>query len=240
MEEQISQSCGMNIKSAEDFGANADKPLKGRITVMKILKILSVWTLVIILFSSSYCVSNHDPEFVVYNLGLSFQDVSGKDLVKGIGLEEWSAGTSMEGATWGSVNADLYVLDIIFSEPCENWDNKIYNSPARPGFIPDVNRPKFLMDIYNGNCHLTNSFAYPADDCPEQKMLTYKLKIPYVFGDEAVHELVTYWDIPNKKSSLNSYAKCNRIVFEGNEIIPQALTDKYGNYVAKIVLNPIE
>lgn len=185
---------------------------------------------------------HHEPEFVVYNLGLGFQDASGNNLVKGIGLEEWSAGTSMEDALWGSVKPDLYVLDIIVSEPCKNWDNEIYNTPARPGFEPDVNRPRLGIERPdNGHCYFTNSFGLPVDGCSRQKKLTYKLKCPYIFGDEAVHEFVTYWDIPKTKSSSSEYfAKCYRIAFEGNEITPKAPRDKYGYYVAIIMLNNLQ
>lgn len=205
---------------------------------MKTFKIAGLLALAAMIFSSCNHLFNHEPEFVVYNLGLSFQDASGKDLVKSIELDEWSAGTSMENALWGSVKPDLYLLDIIVSEPCKNWDNEIYNSPSRPGFTPDVNRPKLGMERSNtGNCCLTNSFSLPVNDCPEEKILTYKLKIPPVFGDDAVHELVTYWDIPNTKSSgLDYYAKCYRIEFEGNELSLQPPTDKHGSYVAVIML----
>jgi hypothetical protein len=201
---------------------------------MKTLKILGLLALMMNSSSCDLLFDHHEPEFVVYNFGLSFQDASGNDLVKGIGLEEWSAGTSMEDALWGSVKPDLYVLDIIVSEPCKNWDNEIYNTPARPGFEPDVNRPKLGMERYNGDCYLRNSFGLPVNDCPEEKILTYKLKCPYVFGDDAVHEFVTYWDIPRDK--INDSAKCYRIEFEGNEITPTRM-DKYEqSYTATIIL----
>jgi hypothetical protein len=182
------------------------------------------------------------PKTIVYNLGFNFQDSTGNDLVKGIGLEECiSSDIAMKDALSGTVNRDFYVLDIIVSEPCMNWDNEIYNAPASPGFEPDVNRPKLTMNTNNGTCYLNNIFSVPADDCPEQEILTYKLKCPYVFGDEAVHEFVTYWDIPKTKTSSSEYfAKCYRIEFEGNEITPKAPRNKYGYYVAIIVLNNLQ
>lgn len=130
-------------------------------------------------------------------------------------------------------------MDIIVSEPCKNWDNDIYNAPARPGFSPDVNRPKLIMERYDdGLCYLTNNFYVPVGDCPPERMLTYKLKCPYLFGDDAVHEFVTYWDIPKAKSGWTDYmAKCYRIEFEGNEIVPTSL-DKYElSNTATIIVN---
>ncbi len=115
--------------------------------------------------------------------------------------------------------------------------HKIYNAPARPGFEPDVNRPKLTMNNNNGIFYLNNSFSVPAEDCLEQKILTYKLKIAHVFGDEAVYKLVTYWDVPKKYLSDNSkFAKCYRIEFDGNEIIPETPEDESKNYSATIIL----
>ncbi len=204
---------------------------------MRTLKILGLLAFMIMNFSS--CRYTDEPKFIIYNLGFSFQDASGNDLVKGIGLEEWS-GMSMENALWGSVDPDLYVLDIIVSEPCDNWDNEIYNSQV--GYKPDVYRPKLAMERnYNSNCYLTNRFGLQVGDCPEEKRLTYKLKSPYVFGDDAIHEFVTYWDIPKIKKTpgTENYAKCYRIEFEGNEIIPQSPKDKSKNYVATIMLDSL-
>ena len=206
---------------------------------MKVLKTLGLLALTTMIFYSCFIrYAAEPPEFVIYNLGLSFQDTSGNDLVKGIGLREVSpSGMS------GTVIPDLYVLDVIISEPCKNWDNEVYNTPARPGFDPDINRPKLGinngMDKFNnGEYYLTNSFWLPVDGCPEIRILTYKLKCPYVFGNEEVHEFVTYWDIPKTKAFGSDYhAKCLRIEFEGNEIFPQAPIDERNTYGAIIVLN---
>lgn len=190
---------------------------------MKTLKILGLLALMMNYASCDLLFSHVEPESVSYYLNLNFQDASGNDLVKGIEFD----------ASSGTVNDSLFTLDIIVSEPCGNWDNKIYNAPARPGFEPDVNRPKLGMLKYNSCCYLTNGFYIPVNDCPEEKILTYQLKCPYIFGDDAVHEFVTYWDIP--KDKVNQTAKCNRIEFEGNEIIPS--TDQYEqSYTASIIL----
>ena len=207
---------------------------------MKTLKLIGLLTLVMIDFTSCDKIfDRHEPEFVVYNLDLSLRDASGNDLVKGIGLGEWiPRNIPEEQAQSGTVKDDLYVLDIIVSEPCWNWDNNIYNTPARPGFEPDVNRPKLVMSKYNGYYYLTNDFSVPVNDCPEEKKLTYKLKCPYVFGDEAVHEFVTYWDIPksNYAHTFERFAKCNRIEFEGNEIIPTPMDKNEQSYAATIII----
>ena len=101
----------------------------------------------------------------------------------------------------------------------------------------NVNRPKLIMNNNNGTCCLNNSFSVPAEDCPRHKILTYKLKVDYVFGDDAVYEFITYWDVPKNYLSDNSkFAKCYRIEFDGNDIIPETAEDESRNYSATIIL----
>lgn len=62
-------------------------------------------------------------------------------------------------------------------------------------------------------------------------------EIGYVFGDDTVYEFITYWDVPKKYLPDNSkFAKCYRIEFDGNEIIPETLEDESRNYSATIIL----
>ena len=101
----------------------------------------------------------------------------------------------------------------------------------------NVNRPKLIMNNNNGTCYLNNSFRVPAEDCPEQKILTYKLKVDYVFGDDALYGFVTYWDVPKKYLPDNSkFAKWYLIEFDGIEIIPETAEDESRNYSATIIL----
>jgi hypothetical protein len=162
------------------------------------------------------------PATVSYQLDLSFQDASGNDLAKGIGLWEWIPGDlPQEQATGGAVKPELFVLDIMISEPCSTWDNKYYNASPRIGFQPDINRPQLSMSRYENGCwYLGAKLSLPDGDCPEQKTLTYQLKCPYLFGDEAVHEFVAYWSITNRRKT-NTYAVCDRIEFEDKVIIPK-------------------
>jgi len=216
------------------------------------LKILGLFALLLIcsscveILGRLFGLGAPDPEDVVYNMSFSFQDASGNDLVKGIGLDWWMGSPYIpeEQAKSGGVNRDLYDLDIILSEPCQSWDNSIHTPAGSNTYLT------LGMKIYdNGYCYLTNDyFSVPVGDCPEEKILTYKLKCPYVFGDEAVHELVTYWDIPKKKILSSYYAKCYRIEFEGKEITSQLYTYPMTNpvpvqnetYAATIILDKKE
>lgn len=194
---------------------------------MKKLKVFGLFAIVILSFNScDRLFGNLPPESVGYELALSFQDSSGNDLVKGIELEEWPADISMENAQWGTVKSDTYKLDIIVSEACENRYDEI-------GFELD-NRHILGMYRYDYN-YLRISFGLGVSDCPEEKMLIYSLKCPYVFGDDDVHELVTYWEIQKSKNENYHIAKCYLINFEGNDITP-TLKDGEMVYAANIIL----
>jgi len=195
---------------------------------MRILKFIGIFALMIMSFSScdeilGRLFAQPEPDSVQYLLDLSFQDVSGNDLVKGVGLEWWLNSTfiPVEQAQSGIVRSDVYELSVIFSNPCSDGDS----------FITEFDSTWLGMEMYeNGYYYLTTDYRFTVGNCPAMKMLTYKLKCPYVFGDEAVHELVTYWDIPKMHSGF-AYPTCNRIEFEGKVITPMTYKDQMQKYV---------
>jgi len=193
---------------------------------MKTLKFSGLFALMIIsLTSCNLIFIDSNPDHYRHELHLSFRSASGNDLVKGIGLWEWNpSNLPEEQAIFGSVKRDLHELDIIGSEPC-----KI--TQPRPWVIRDIS-PQTLsvMMNENGYYYLISDCSFPENDCPKQKKLTYKLKCSYVFGDEEVHELVTYWDIPKIRNGV-SYATCNRIEFEGKIISPVVYQSSQNKYV---------
>lgn len=194
---------------------------------MKALKVFGLLAIAMInLTSCDSLFGTLPPESVGYGIALSFQDASGKDLVKGIELEEWTPGSSMQDAQWGTVKSDLYTLDIGLSKACLDSEKGI-------GFELDN---RHILGMAHGEFYyLRNDFTLDADDCPEEKTLTYKLKCPYIFGDEAIHEIVTYWNIPKEKNANRHVAECYLIKFDGNEITPTLKDDKLV-YAATIVL----
>lgn len=180
----------------------------------------TVALLILVICSFSSCdlrIQDNGPDFVDYNLLLNYKDISGNDLVKGLG--EIDSNTSR-----------LYKLEIVLPEPCDNW-------VIQDHYITDTVSPKVFYKLFNDHYYFTAYFGIPVDDCPTTKMITHKVKCPELFGDDAVREIVSYWNIPPKKTSHYRYAKCYRIEFEGNEITPTPM-DKYEHvYVATIILN---
>lgn len=125
--------------------------------------------------------------------------MDGNDLVKGI---EVDSGSSR--AHFGpEIKPELYTLKIICPGLCMN----IYNpQPYIQVERSDINYLVFVVYIINN------------DECPYANTLTYKLNCPYIFGDDAVHELVTYWKEGNKptKSCI-----CYRIELDGKESVEE-------------------
>jgi hypothetical protein len=197
---------------------------------MKTLVFISLLAFVIMTSFSSCDKSSHEPDLVFYNLALNFQDALGNDLVNGIGLDKGSNSISEEQAQTGYVKRELYTLNIIASQPCEDViDTKTKH------FKPDD--PQLGMKRFNDCCYLTNDFGLFTNDCPEEKKLTYRLKCPSVFGDETEHEFVTYWEIPVLQ---NKFAKaiCTRIEFEGKVFTPTLTQDGY-SYRVTIILEDV-
>lgn len=57
-----------------------------------------------LIMTISLCACPTEPDIDRYNLALHFRDASGKDLTKGIELEEWSYGESISLAIMKSTN----------------------------------------------------------------------------------------------------------------------------------------
>lgn len=175
---------------------------------MKTLRNFSGLMLVVICLSSCRWFYHDDiPIFDSYNIAFCFQDALGNNVSEGIGSEELRANE-------GTIDPDLYSLDIV--------PQNYINGETVPG--PDVYPQSSSLGTMKhdklGTC-LRNDFSWYEKKNNVRK-LTYKLQCPYIFGDEEVHELVTYWEF-----SENIYAKCYRIEFEGQEIIPQTLENRY-------------
>jgi len=165
------------------------------------------------LSSCDWLFGHDDPEydFIACNLALGFRDASGKDLVEGIGLKD---------SQWENVDPDLYEFEVL-----------------RSGF-PVAASPRLRMERYDGNCCFSIAFSWVVDDDKDEERLSYRLKCPYVFGDDAVHELIAYWNIPEKKTTSNEYfARCVRIEFEGNEIISDKCDNENRGYRAVLTVS---
>ena len=196
---------------------------------MKTLKILGLLASVMMNFSSCELLFFHKCDDgpgiqVDYKLGLCFQDASGNNLVEGIGLEHWiPSNVPVENATGGGVIPGLYTLDILVSEPSSDIELK---------FLPD--RRNLTRYYLRDNWYLTNDLFLSPDYWKEKQKIIFRLKCPYVFGDEKVREVATYWNVTKTtKPWVKFNTECYRIEFEGKEY---EVTNR-GYYTATIVLS---
>jgi len=145
-----------------------------------------------------------------YILGLSFQDSYGNDLVNGIELiYEHSDGY------FGEVKPDLYDLRITFPKTnifgewhtlFTNWNNN--------GFL--------MYDV----------ILY--DNSPQ--IMTINLKCPYIFNNEGIHVINTYWESVNETDDV-----CYKIEYNGKVIdeIKYGEANSFKSSFAVIVLDDL-
>ena len=181
---------------------------------MKTLRNFSCLILVVIAISSC---QPPPPALDIYALVLCFQDASGNNILEDIESEQLCIDE-------GTVNPELYSLDIIL----QNYINgeTVPGPDIYPQTVPlqtrENNQLGTCLSIYITRLRKKNNV----------RKLTYKLKCPYVFGDEEIHEIVAYWNLHEL------HAECYRIEFEGQEITPQLINGGF-NSLAIIKLDGV-
>ncbi|MBR7027596.1 MAG: hypothetical protein IKI13_08520 [Bacteroidales bacterium] len=182
-------------------------------------------------------IFNSSNQVRTYRIAFNFKDADGNELSEPFVEEQWIR--KGDSRWWGEINPDKYKLDFILPNPPAWWDNTIYNHRAAPGFIPDVNRPRLSMCRFddkgvmsdntlvaeeNDNCswYLCNEFGYMIDDFALQETIKYQLTCPTIFGDNAVHEFITYWkeDEDLNPDAAQRFATCTKVEYDGKEITP--------------------
>jgi len=188
---------------------------------MKLMIVFSVSSMLLI-----GCTQRKDADSIIdywYNTILfSVQDISGNDLVKGIEFDWWQSDLEPdeEFAVGGGVKSELYSLDIVFPDPSMDPFEQYKAMNSSPDIILDDFIPKrLLLKKINGYSYLgvqptsiRHNFLDWKVCYPPAGMLTFKLRCPYVFGDNAEHEIVTYW-----KPYTQILNDCYRVEFDGKE-----------------------
>ena len=154
---------------------------------------------------------------------LSFQNASGNDLVKGIGF--WVDGsngitiTGRKNDAWGRVKEKLYTMSIY-----EDSYDDYYSCPL------GLRKGKPFLKKYpelNGNYDYLYFQAISMNINEEHlfnEKATFQLSCPYIFGDNEVHNIVTWWK-PEKIADAwlehrfyELAPSCYRIEIDGKEI----------------------
>lgn len=159
-----------------------------------------------------------------YHLYLSFTDGEGNDLVKQLVDEKWNY---LEDSKWNSVvNPEKCHLDVIYSNPPAWFDNSIYNARADSGFTPDVNKRYFTF-LQNGYDLSDSPWYLSYQDMTSTNLwgeevqdMILKIMSPTLFGDGKIHDVATYWEEGEERGGAQLWAKCSKVVFEGQEFLP--------------------
>jgi hypothetical protein len=215
---------------------------------MKALKLTSLFSALSLLCGCGYDkeTENENDDLLLgipapysYHVFISFQDASGNDLVKGI-AHDWNqsgfVSASNPNPDGGFVNPDLYTLDVVFPDHIQavvEYQTRLTNEKIAKGlYIPDD--PDNMLDSYFvdhmivyklGDYYCLKLICFtPPNDIKHNKLLptdkaTFKLRFPYVFGDDAEHEIVTHWSYPSEKVH-NTF--CTSVEFENKKYISQS------------------
>lgn len=165
------------------------------------MKIINSILLIIAIISSTSCDIKCNRMFNdthYYNLAFNFIDSSGNNLLDGIDK---------------STERELYIIP-------KNYKNgEELDGPDR--FQIKYESYLNITSFKNISNTLTASYSSLSQDL---RKIAYQIKCPYVFGDEEIHEFVTYWDlclIPKD----GRQAKCYRIEYEGKTYTPLQIGD---------------
>ena len=176
------------------------------------------------LFLSAFICGSCTPAYmrygdsIYYSLSFIFQDAEGNNLAEGIDLYDWiPSDKPQEQATSGQV-ADCKI-DIILSKQSDKYNNEHYHL-IEPGMIDyEPYTPILMYQRYNGQILLGNRFHIYMDYVEPQEKLTYKITCPYIFGDNEIHVITTYWKKELGESILHSYyPECYMVEFDGKVI----------------------
>lgn len=218
--------------------------------ILNLFNMKNIYLLIILLtfFIINSCINSDNDDNYELNdsilhsylpLLLSVQDTEGGDLIKGIELCIDITNYSSEIELFDvPVNRNLYTLDVIYPDSVLSFYLEYKLAELNPGVIynsydyhPSLNISR-IDGIYFLNfqvfClkHTTwmNEKSYP----PADKVI-FKLKCPYLFGDNNEHEIVTYWKPDN---ILEFSRSCYCIEFDGKNIspiIPRLIYSSYFN-----------
>ena len=158
-----------------------------------------------------------------HSLWLSFQDVSGNDLVKGINMS-WAAGVPGEDPTSGKISSESFeMLDITFSD--------LYDEQAGTTDVIKWNNYYYIrLELFSRANNESNS----------SPKISFKLRCPYIFDDadsySKYYQFVTYWKRSTKRDDLHL---CYLIEFEGKEITDITYENPYNNPAVRVSLATI-
>lgn len=190
------------------------------------------------------CIVRDYPGPYMYKhfFAISITDASGHDLVASLGDEQWIPPGEHTTQWTGNINPKRYDLSIVRSDKTvwaaqDMEERQALKGPFfKIGQKIDESHPLDGYLLFNAYYHIT-----PTDAIDLERQLTYRFTCPEIFGDDAEHDIETFWEADGR-TGIYTYPKCIKAFFEGKEIAVEKskldrIEDKYYVYCIKIVLD---
>jgi hypothetical protein len=107
----------------------------------------------------------------------------------------------------------LHTLEeVVYTEPCMD------SYPSPKPLYGSVNEPECIIQKKDGHHYMhIDIISNHSKNCSSTaRMITFQLTCPYLFGDDNIHEIETYWIQENQ--GRVGYSKCYRIVMGDRDI----------------------
>jgi len=191
------------------------------------MKTLKLTGLLLCIFIINSCTTNTDediptdleiilgeyPHSYYHRLILSFQDVSGNDLLNELH-------NAMDCVYYAEVKRGLYTFKVDFEDgipnPYEGGSPSIYICKGAPDNIfPELNDDYcYLRFVLCGSRTYPYGVPEGAKQIPFSEKITFTLRCPYLFENNAAHEIVTWWKPSEERFGTTT---CYRIEFGSKE-----------------------
>jgi len=186
-------------------------------------------TLILFILTMYSCQNQPDPEIWEYQpVIFSFQDASGKDLVKeafeSLIVNSEADVSSLHIDKTASLSEDIYSLEVIYSQPCMDPVAADIERCAKSVHCIQLDQPNYYTPRFIYYFEPAQDLGMlcfkpeTSDQCSKAEKITLCVVSP-IFGDDREHEIVLHFDD----------LKVARILLNGKEctFIQQTINDCY-------------
>lgn len=202
-------------------------------------------TVSVMLFVASGCNDTLDSDLYryIHDIEISITDASGHDLVAPLGDEKWMPEKERTNRWHGYINPERYNLSIV--RPGKDiWQARSMEERQ------ELEGPFFIIRQHGEDLHpfegswLFNDYhnVSPTEDKELDRQLIYRFTCPEIFGDDAEHDIVTFWEAEGR-TGIYTYPKCTKAFLGDKELAVEEYhyTNSAGNnyslYFIRIVLD---
>ncbi|MCR5827655.1 MAG: hypothetical protein K6G53_04495 [Bacteroidales bacterium] len=180
-----------------------------------------------------------------YFIDISFKDSLGNDLVAPLAEDRYISDQQID-KWWGEIDPERYKLEIISQSGDIIAHDRYSGSLRKPQFFMSKydSNYKLVSDEDTGCYYLEQILQLPAIVYVLQQQLTYRIICPTIFGDDNIHEIITYWDFSKEDITPplrnDKFPECYGIIYEDQRLVPvragaESVGNHYGHFVNLVV-----